>query len=154
MSVYMSVCVRESVGFCWTWRNTPLHSHKGTLSPAGQRHLSRTKETKYDVGVCSLLELWYRGGKKGVCQSFTDIRLRKSKLSWEYTFKAKELSRVDISNACTFIYLWQAATTLPATYKFSIFGAPLSLALPFSLTNIMCFPHTDFTCLSDIWTAA
>lgn len=51
--IYECMCV-------WTQRNTPLRSHKGTLSPPGQRHLIRTKETKYDFGARSPLELWYR----------------------------------------------------------------------------------------------
>ena len=70
-----SVCVwvKESVGFCWTWRNTPLRSHKGTLSPAGQRHLSSTKETKHDVSAL----LWY-GKKRGESPRLVDTGARAS----------------------------------------------------------------------------
>lgn len=141
-------CVWERVwGFVGLWKkkkNTPLRSHKGTLSLTGQRHLSRTKETKYDVGVGSLLELWYR-------KSSTDIKRRHQSSAFPSIpirfnhFKAqKKEGRVDISGACTFIYLLHAATTSPAAYSFSIFGS-CAPPLPLSLTNAMCFPHTDFT---------
>lgn len=64
VSEWVCVWERECGVFVGLVGNTPLRSHKGTLSPPGQRHLCRTKETKYDVGVCSRLELWYRKKKR------------------------------------------------------------------------------------------
>lgn len=87
--VYVRVCRRECVCVCvWAWacagleETLPCAHTKGTLSPTGQRHLCRTKETKYDFGICCTLELWY-GTKRAheEYESSTDIRLCWHKLN-------------------------------------------------------------------------
>lgn len=148
--VYECVCVRESVGFCWTWRNTPLHLHKGTLSPAGQRHLSRTKETKYDVGVCSLLELWY-GGEKRVCVRASPTSGSES-LNWAESIHSRP-KNCPGSTSAMHVHSYICGRPLqhcPPHINF-LFLEPPSPSPSLSLSQTSCVSHTQTLLVSQIY---